>query len=63
LPPTAATGITPGDGTAGQGFAITDRTSFAVAARLGLDRVGSFDNDFAVYRFSPRRSQAFTVVR
>lgn len=46
-----------------QGFAITDRTSFAVAERLGLDRVASFDDDFAIYRFGPRRERAFTVVR
>lgn len=46
-----------------QGFAVTDRTSFAVAERLGLDRVASFDDDFAIYRFGQRRERAFTVVR
>jgi uncharacterized protein len=45
-----------------QGFPIVDRTSFAVMERLGITRVASFDNHFAVYRFGPRRSRAFEVV-
>jgi len=40
-----------------------DRTSFAVMERLGVHRAASFDDDFAVYRFGPRRSKAFEVVR
>jgi len=40
-----------------------DRTSFAVMRRLGLERVASLDDDFAIYRFGPNRKRAFTVVR
>jgi uncharacterized protein len=46
-----------------QDFSIVDRTSFAVMHRLGIVRAASFDNHFAVYRFGPNRSQAFTVVK
>jgi predicted nucleic acid-binding protein len=31
--------------------------------RLGVDRVASFDDDFAMYRFGPRRDRAFHVLR
>ncbi len=46
-----------------QDFSIVDRTSFAVMRRLGITRATSFDNDFAVFRFGPKRRQAFTIVR
>ena len=46
-----------------QDFSIVDRTSFAVMRRLGIDRVASLDDDFAVFRFGPNRRLAFTVVR
>jgi predicted nucleic acid-binding protein len=46
-----------------QDFSIVDRTSFAVMQRLGLGRVASFDDDFAVYRFGRARRQSFEVVR
>jgi predicted nucleic acid-binding protein len=46
-----------------QDFSIVDRTSFAVMERLGLVRVASFDDDFAIYRFGLRRERAFEVVR
>jgi uncharacterized protein len=39
------------------------RTSFAIMERLGLERSASFDADFAVYRFGPRRTRAFEVIR
>ena len=46
-----------------QDFSLVDRTSFAVMERLGLERAASFDDDFAVYRWGPRRRRAFEVLR
>ena len=46
-----------------QDFSIVDRTSFAVMERLGLRSVASFDDDFSIYRFGPRREHAFEVQR
>ena len=46
-----------------QGFSIVDRTSFAVMQRLGIERVASFDDDFAVFRYGPGRKRAFQVLR
>jgi len=31
--------------------------------RLGITRAASLGDDFAVYRFGPRRERAFEVVR
>jgi predicted nucleic acid-binding protein len=52
-------GISYGD----QDFSIVDRTSFAVMRRLGIERVASLDDHFAVFRFGPKRRQAFVIVR
>lgn len=46
-----------------QEFSIVDRTSFAVMERVGVLRAASFDDDFAIFRFGPRRERAFEVVR
>lgn len=46
-----------------QDFSLVDRTSFAVMERLGIQRAASFDDDFSVYRFGPRRSKSFEVMR
>jgi uncharacterized protein len=46
-----------------QDFSIVDRTSFAVMRRLGIERVASLDEDFAIFRFGPKRRQSFSVVR
>jgi len=46
-----------------QDFSIVDRTSFAVMRRLGLHRVATLDEHFAVYRFGRKRTQAFEIVR
>jgi uncharacterized protein len=46
-----------------QDFSIVDRTSFAVMERLGIARVASFDDDFAIYRYGRGRDKAFEVLR
>ena len=46
-----------------QDFSIVDRTSFAVMERLGISRVASFDDHFAVYRHGRNRDRAFDVLR
>jgi len=46
-----------------QEFSIVGRTSFAVMERLGITRVASFDDDFAVYRYGRLRDKAFEVLR
>lgn len=48
---------------ADHGFSIVDRTSFAVMERLGITDAIALDDDFAVYRYGPRRRQAFNVIR
>jgi uncharacterized protein len=45
-----------------QDFSIVDRTSFVVMERLGISKVASFDRDFAIYRYGPRRERAFEMV-
>jgi uncharacterized protein len=52
-----------GETFADQSFSIVDRTSFAVMERLGIHRALAFDDDFAVYRFGPRRDRAFELLR
>jgi predicted nucleic acid-binding protein len=46
-----------------QRFPVVDRTSFAVMQRLGILRVATFDEHFAIYRFGPRMRFAFELVR
>jgi uncharacterized protein len=46
-----------------QDFSIVDRTSFAVMQRLGMHRVATLDDHFALFRFGAGRRQAFEVVR
>lgn len=46
-----------------QRFSIVDRTSFVVMQRLSLNRVASFDDDFAIYRYGRNRERAFEVLR
>jgi predicted nucleic acid-binding protein len=46
-----------------QKSSIVDRTSFAVMERLGISRVASFDDDFAIYRYGRNRDRAFEVLR
>ena len=46
-----------------QDFSMVNRTSFAVMQRMGIERAASFDDDFAIFRFGPKRRRAFTVAR
>jgi uncharacterized protein len=46
-----------------QDFSIVDRTSFAIMERLGIARVASFDDHFAIYRHGRSRNRAFEVLR
>lgn len=58
-----ATAWAVGEEFADQDFSIVDRTSFAVMLRLGIHRVATFDDDFAVYRFGSGRRGSFSLVR
>lgn len=53
----AATGTAFAD----QDFSIVDRTSWSVMVRLGVHEAVAFDRDYSIFRFGPRRTQAFTV--
>lgn len=46
-----------------QDFSLVDRTSFALMERLGISRVISFDDDFAVFRYGRGRKRAFELLR
>jgi predicted nucleic acid-binding protein len=46
-----------------QDFSIVDRTSFALMQRLGVFRVATLDEHFAIFRFGRDRSRAFEILR
>ena len=48
---------------ADQDFSLVDRTSFALMERLGITKVISFDDDFAIYRYGRGRTNAFELLR
>ena len=51
-----------GEDFADQDFSLTDRTSFVVMLRLGIEQAASLDQHFAVFRYGPNRQRAFTVL-
>ena len=66
LPATAGdvrTALSIGERFADQDFSLVDRTSWAVMERNGIDEAVSFDADFAIYRYGPGLSRAFTIHR
>lgn len=48
------------DDYADQELSLTDALSFAVMERQGIGSVFSFDKDFLLYRYGPKKQRAFT---
>jgi predicted nucleic acid-binding protein len=46
-----------------QNFSLTDRQAFATLERTRLNRVWSYDHDFAVIRLGSRRDRALDLVQ
>jgi predicted nucleic acid-binding protein len=46
-----------------QDFSLTDRQAFAAIEHSGRLRAWSYDDDFAVIRFGPRRTRSLDLVR
>ena len=62
-PEDVRTALRIGERFADQDFSLIDRTSWAAMERHGIDEAISFDADFAIYRYGPGLSRAFTIHR
>lgn len=50
------------DNYADQELSLTDGSSFSIMERHGITRAFTFDKDFLLYRYGPKKQRSFTCV-